>query len=82
MMMTKLGCKTVKGTDLEPGDHLLLFGTVAKVIPGRNPAGGRFADVVTDTGQHRCWEGFGYHVKCEVTMDLSNSTPAELARMP
>jgi len=77
------GSKSVKGTDLKVGDKTLGFGTIVSVIPGQLEAGAKYQDATFDNEPtHRCWEGFKYHVECEIVLNLMNSTVQELKEMP
>ncbi len=63
-----------KGTEINQGDILAFMGlSVTAVNLGQLPEGARYADVTTTDGDiARCWDGFLYRVKVQLT------TPAEL----
>ena len=80
--MTRTCSKSTKGTELTIGNKTLGFGIIVKLVPGQLAAGAKYQDATFDDGNtHRCWEGFEYHVECEVELNLENATPAELAQM-
>lgn len=82
-MTTRKGSKSVRGTDLKVGDKTLGFGLIIKTSPGQHPAGAKYLDATFKDGStHRCWEGFKYHVECEIELNLENATPRELQEMP
>jgi len=82
-MKTRKGSRSTRGTDLKVGDKLVGFDkTIAKVTPGTHPMGAKYLDVVfTDDSECCCWEGFQYHVECEIVLTLENATSSELAEM-
>jgi len=83
MSSYKKGSKSCRGIDLKVGDHVLGFGVIVKTTPGQHELGARFVDAEFDKEYtHRCWEGFRYHVECDIVITSDNATPRELLELP